>query len=188
MRKRDYSLQKEEVDSIVQVMKHDPRSEVVQRATAIHMLHLGQDALSVAEKLAVCKSTVHNWHQRWREGGIEALANEPRSGRPSKTNETYREALEQALDSHPAVFGYSFQIWTLERLVEHLEEQTGIRLSIGRLEFWLERWDYVYRRPQQNLTHKQDAQAKAQMAERLESLKKEVSKTISSSSLWTKRA
>jgi len=188
MRKRNYSLQAEELESIVQAMKHDPRSEVVQRATAIHLLHLGHDALEVAEKLAVCKSSVHNWHQRWREGGIEALANEPRSGRPSKATETYRQALEKALKAHPSDFGYRFQIWTLERLLEHLEQETGIRLSIGRLEFWLARWGYVYRRPKQTLAHKQDAQAKAEMAERLESLKKVVSKEVSSSSLWTKQA
>jgi len=188
MRKRNHSLQTEELERIVQAMKHDPRSEVVQRATAIHLLHLGHDALEVAEKLAVCKSTVHNWHQRWREGGIEALANEPRSGRPSKATSTYREALESALAAHPSDFGYSFQIWTLERLVEHLEQETGIRLSIGRLEFWLERWGYVYRRPQESLVHKQDSQAKTEMAERLESLKKVAPKAVSSSSLWTKRA
>ena len=188
MRKRNHTLQAEDLESIVQAMKHDPRSEVVQRATAIHLLHLGHDARWVAEKLAVCKSSVHNWHQRWREGGIEALANEPRSGRPSKATETYRQALEKTLEGHPSDFGYSFQIWTLERLVEHLERETGIRLSIGRLEFWLERWDYVYRRPQQTLAHKQDVQAKAEMAERLESLKKAVPKAVSSSSLWMKRA
>jgi transposase len=188
MRKRDYSLQNEDLEQIVQAMKHDPRSEVVQRATALHLLHLGHDALEVAQKLAVCKASVHNWYRRWRAGGVEALANEARSGRPSKASAPYRAALEKALASHPSVFGYDFQIWTLERLVAHLEGETGIHLSVGRLEFWLDRWGYVYRRPKQVLTHKQDAQAKAAMAERLEGLKKAVVKELSNSSLWTKRA
>jgi transposase len=169
-------------------MKYDPRSEVVQHATAIHLLHLGYDALEVARKLAVCKASIHNWQQRWREGGIEALADKPRSGRPSKTNASYREVVEKTLASAPAEFGYPFQIWTLERLGEHLERETGIHLSPGRLEVWLARWGYVYRRPKHDLTHRQDAQAKAETAMRLDELKKEVEKALSSSSLWTKQA
>lgn len=188
MNKRDYTLQKDELETVLNAIKHDPRSKVVQRATAIHLLHLEQDALVVCRQLGVSKASIHNWHKRWRENGIEGLADQARSGRPSKADETYQSVLEKTLASHPSEWGYAFQIWTLERLREHMKQETGIDLSIGRIEYWLGKWGYVYRRPKYSLTHKQDQEAKRQMDKRLDELKKEVNKGLSSSSLWTKQA
>jgi transposase len=188
MNKRDYTLQQDEIKTVLTAIKHDPRSKVVQRATAIHLLHVEQDALVVAKQLGVSKASIHNWHKRWRSDGIEGLADEARSGRPRKADETYQSVLENTLERHPSEWGYPFQIWTLERLREHMKQETGIDLSIGRLEYWLGQWGYVYRRPKYSLTHKQDTEAKEQMEERLNELKKEVNKALSSSSLWTKQA
>lgn len=188
MNKRDYTLPKDELEIVLSAIKHDPRGKVVQRATAIHLLHVEQDVVKVAGQLGVSKASIHNWHRRWREDGIEGLADQPRSGRPRKANETYQSVLENTLASHPSDWGYAFQIWTLKRLREHMKQETGIDLSIGRIEYWLGQWGYVYRRPKYSLTHKQDPEAKEQMEQRLDEVKKEVNKGLLSSSLWTKQA
>lgn len=95
--------------------------------------------------VSASRSSVQNWHQRWREGA--GVTNKPMPGRPPKANATYREVLEQTLETGPHALGYVFSVWTLERLSQHLARETGIHLSVGRLAEWLERWGYVYRRP-----------------------------------------
>ena len=183
----NYQLRDEELKLLESAMAHDPRSEVVRRATAIRLLHQGHKPEKVGEMLSASRASVQNWHQRWREGGLEALANRPILGRPPKASQTYRELLEATLETDPHDLGYSFSIWTLERLVAHLERETGIALSVGRLNEWLERWGYVYRKPKKDLKHKQDAQVRQEVQAWLDELKKESAAKPAVYSIWTKR-
>ena len=182
----NYTLNDDELKQIESAMQHDPRTEVVRRATAIHALHLGHKPEVVAQMVRAGKSTVGTWHRQWRAEGVEGLADRPRSGRPAKANQTYQAALEKSLTQSPADYGYTFAVWTLDRLAEHLEHETGIRLSIGRLQVWLERLGYVYRRPKRDLRHRQDPEARAEMRRWLEEIKKTPLPEKSSSSLWMK--
>jgi len=182
----NYTLTDNELQEIEQTIKHDPRAEVVHRATAIRLFHQGYAAAEIASMLSVSRASVQNWHMRWREGGIEGLADKPIPGRKPKANQTYREALEQTLSTDPHELGYAFSVWTLDRLSQHLEHETGIALSSGRLAEWMSRWGYAYHRPKQDLSHKQDADVRQQVQEWLDALKKQPNTGIAGSSLWTK--
>lgn len=131
--------------------------------------------------------TVYGWLNRWRKDGIPGLANKPKSGRPTKTDDAYSQALERVLEQEPKDLGYDFAIWTVDRLRAHLEKETGIALSEPRLRALMKRKGYRYRRPKHDLGHLQDKEAKSQAADVLETLKKRALETISSSSLWTKQ-
>jgi transposase len=183
----DYHLTDEELEAIETAIHHDKRAEVRQRCTVIRLLHLGHKADEVAEMYAVSKPTIYGWFARWKAGGIEGLAIKPRSGRPSKTDDTYRQKLEEVIDKEPKELGYDFAVWTIDRLRLHMEKETGIRLSESRLRALIKRQGYRYRRPKYDLSHLQDKDAKARADEVLEGLKKRSSETISSSSLWTKQ-
>jgi transposase len=182
----NYTLTDHELQEIEQTMKHDPRAEVVHRATAIRLFHQGHKAEEIAGMLSVSRASIQNWHVRWRNGGIEALADKPIPGRKPKANQTYREVLDKTLFSDPHELGYAFSVWTLDRLSQHLEQATGIRLSPGRLAEWMSRWGYVYRRPKQDLSHKQDAHVRQQVQQWLDELKKQPKRGTANSSLWTK--
>lgn len=82
-KKLDYTLDDEQVKTIEDALNHEKRAEVVRRATAIRLLHLGHAAPDVAQMMAVSLATVYLWHHRWVEKGLEGLANQPKSGRPS---------------------------------------------------------------------------------------------------------
>lgn len=183
----DYTLTEEQVQQVEHAIVHDPRAEVVRRATAIRLLHQGHTPQAVGGMLAASRASVQSWSQRWREGGLEALANLPIPGRPPKATPTYRAVLEQTLETDPHRWGYSFSVWTLERLVAHLERETGIALSPGRLQTWLERWGYVYRRPKTDLSHQQDDAAREDARVWLDELKKQPKTGLAAFSLWTKR-
>jgi len=85
---------------------------VVQRSIAIRLLHLGHWPEEVAEMQAASKPTIYGW---W-SGGIEALANQPKSGRPPKADDAYSLALIKVLEKEPSEVGYDFTIWTVEWL------------------------------------------------------------------------
>jgi transposase len=84
---QDYHLSTEELKAIEQAIKHDRRPEVVQRCIAIRLLHLGHKPEQVAKMQAVSKPTIYGWFHRWQRGGVEALANLPKSGRPPKADD-----------------------------------------------------------------------------------------------------
>jgi transposase len=183
----NYQLKDDEVALLEQAIRHDERPEVRQRATAIRMLHLGKHPTEVADVLAVSLPTIYNWHARYREAGLEGLANRPKSGRPGIADEDYCQILAETLEQSPPDLGYAFTVWTVKRLCDHLEKKTGKRLSESRLRHLLKEKDYRYKRPKHDLHHLQDPEAKDQARELLEELKKGASETISGSSLWTKR-
>lgn len=182
-----YQLTDEEVGILEQAIRHDERPEVRQRATAIRMLHLDKHPSEVAEVLAVSLPTIYNWHARWRTDGLEGLANRPKSGRPGIADEEYCRVLEETLEKAPAELGYAFTVWTVKRLRDHLEKETGKDLSESRLRHLMKEKDYRYRRPKHDIHHLQDPEAKEQARQLLEGLKKGADETISGSSLWTKR-
>jgi transposase len=181
-----YQLKPKELAEIEKAMRQDKRAEVRQRALVIRLVHLGQKPEAVAEQQMVSVPTIYNWHKLWREGGIEGLANKPKTGRPAKATAGYCQKLEEMLEKEPSEYGYRFAIWTSDRLRTHLEKETGVLLSEGRFRALLKKRGYRYRRPKHDLSHLQDEKAKKKAEKLLEEMKKRASETISSSSLWTK--
>jgi transposase len=187
MRTRDYTLSEQEQAQLEQIIRTDKRQKVVQRATAIRMLGLGQTTSQVSEALLVTTACVRNWFNRWRQQSIAGLANQAKAGRPRQATEAYWQVIDQALQSDPASLGYAFTIWTVERLRDHAERATGKRLNANYLAEQMKRRGYVYRRPKLDLAHQQDAQAREQAAAALEALKKTPKQGILHFSLWTKQ-
>ena len=185
-RKTDYQLNETELSQLKEAIRKHPKAEVRQRATAIHLLHLAYKPEEVSKQLMVSKPTIYNWHRRYREGSLDGLANQPK-GRPKrKADETYCQELETALDQDPDELGYSFSIWSVERLRDHLQEKTGVKLSVSRLRVIMRQNGYVYRRPKHDLTDLQDPQAREAAKEWLDELKKAPKQERSTYSLWTK--
>jgi transposase len=186
-KKIEFTLTKDEITQVKQAIKRDKRPEVRQRAMAIRMLGEGQRPSEVAEFLSVTMPSIYGWWQRWKEGGIDGLANKPHKPGKRKAVAAYRQALDEALNKEPSEYGYNFAIWTRERLRDHLKQETGVKLSINWLGEVMKAEGYEYRRPKHDLTHLQNQTEKELAKELLDELKKTSSQTISSSSLWTKR-
>jgi len=185
---RDYHLTDQGMTAVETAIRRDKRPEVRQRCTAIRLLHMGHKPEEVAEMQAVSKPTIYSWIERWRNGGVDALANQPKSGRPLKADDEYTLALMEVIEKEPSELGYDFAIWTIDRLRAHLEKATGIALSSSRFRALLNRKGFRYRRPKYDLGHLQDKEAKEKAAELLEELKKRsLEEKKSNSSLWTKQ-
>ncbi|MDP9476386.1 MAG: helix-turn-helix domain-containing protein [Actinomycetota bacterium] len=83
---------------------------------------LGRDLGEVAAWSGRTPRTVRRWLGMFaRGGGIEAMADAPRSGRPARADDTYLNALEEAADASPREeLGLGFDVWTSERLSAYL--------------------------------------------------------------------
>lgn len=186
-KRKDFTLTDAQVEVLTEAVKQNKRPEVVRRATAVHLLHQGHRVADVAQSLSVSKPIIYAWYDRFVSKGVAGLADKPKRKRSHKVTDEYIKLLEAALSHEPAHFGYEFAIWTRERLRDHLEQETGTRVSLNWMGQVLKSQGYVLRRPKHDLSHRQDPVAKAAAQEALEALKKSRSQTISSSSLWTKR-
>jgi transposase len=126
-------LTKNELRLIEKAISSDPRREVRQRATAVLMLHLGKPPKKVAVMLEVSLGTIYNWRRRWLKGGVEGLANRPKSGRPPKVDRKFRRILKNTLEVAPPKIGYEFEEWNAKRLRDHLARRTGTHLSVSHI-------------------------------------------------------
>lgn len=143
----DYSLSEVELKIIRRSMASDERPEVRQRATAVHMLHQGMEPQAVADAMAITLGSVYKWHARWREGGLEGLAEQPKSGAPRKADEAYWQRVEEIIMTLPSVLGHSFTVWTSNRIVEQIFLETGIRLSPSRFCAVMQERGHIHRLP-----------------------------------------
>ena len=181
----EYTLTGDELAVVRRAIVQDKRPEVRQRATALHLLHQGRKPGEVAAALAVTLGSIYKWHARWRSAGVDGLANLPKSGAPVKADEAYWQRVGQLLETEPLALGYDFTVWPVERLIEHMQQETGIHLSVSRFRTVLQQRGYVYRRPKHDLKSLQDAEARQSAEAWLAELKKAPWTKSSSSSLWT---
>ena len=98
------------------------------------------------------------WLRRFAEHGLDALADDPRAGRPPKADAPYCAALETAVLTPPPALGLPFDVWTSDRLGAYLAEQTGVRVAPGWIRALLAHRDFVCGRPKHTLKHRQDPQ------------------------------
>lgn len=132
---------------------------VRERLEMVKAADQGQSLASIAAWSGRSVETVRRWLTRFAEGGVDAVADAPRPGRPSKADAAYLEALEQAVATTPSTLGLQFDVWTSGRLRAYLLEQTGVAVSAGWLRALLARQCFTYGRPKHTLGHLQDAAA-----------------------------
>lgn len=186
-KKLNYTLTAGELLIVRQAIARDKRPEVRHRATALHLLHQGMKPDKVADTVAVSLGSIYKWHARWREGGLDALTNRPKSGAPPKADEGYWQRVEEVVEQEPGAFGYDFAVWTAERLIAHMAAETGVELSANRFRVVMRKRGYVHRRPKHDLKSLQDPQARAVAEAQLNELKRGRLPESITSSLWTKQ-
>lgn len=127
-----------------------------ERLEMVKAAALGQDLDAIARWSGRRPETVRRWLAAYQEGGIEALADAPRRGRPPKADAAYLAALEAAVETAPRALGLPFDVWTSGRLSAYLTQHTGTRIAPGWLRVLLHQQRFACGRPKHGLTHLQD--------------------------------
>jgi transposase len=132
-----------------------------ERLEMIKAVALGQDEASIAAWSGRSVRTVRRCLTRFRRGGLTALPDRARSGRPPRADAAYQAALRDAVTTAPPALGLPFDVWTATRLNAYLAEQTGVRLNSVWLRTLLARAGFTIGRPKHTLHHLQDPAAVA---------------------------
>src|SRR5438105_740030 len=112
----------------------------------------GLSAPAIASIVRESDDTVGRWLKRYRAEGVEGLWDAPRSGRPASVTAAYRAALLSAVRRRPRSLGLPFSVWSLQRLVDYLAEQTGLRVSQATMSRQLQQAGIVLSRPQHKVS------------------------------------
>ena len=125
------------------------------RTRAQMVLLAGEQGLSAPAIAAIVREsddTVGRWLKRYMAEGVVGLLDAPKSGRPSKLSEAYRTELVSVVRRRPRSLNLPFSLWTLQRLVDYMAEQTGQRVALNTLRAALKQADIVLSRPQHTIS------------------------------------
>lgn len=138
------------------------------RAECVRLSGQGRTASEVAGILAVHPVTVRRALHRFAVGGLPALADAPRCGRPPKVTRADLTAMEEMLDAAAEDGGSS---WTLPRLAAWLERERGVEIHSARLSVLLKRDGFRYKRTRTSVRHKADEALQRIAKDQLEGLR-----------------
>jgi transposase len=160
--------QREQVEQ--QLQRTDLPRRMRERLEMVKAAALGDDVGRIARWSGRSVVRVEHWLQRFATGGVAALADAPRSGRPLQADAAYVAAMEQALETPPTALGLPFDVWTSQRLALYLQQQTGVHICPGWLRGLLAQHGWVCGRPKHTLKHLQHPAAVAASRVELEAL------------------
>lgn len=150
--------------------RRDLAPRVRERLEMVKGVALGQSLADVTRWSGRTERTVRRWLVACASGGMAALADAPRGGRPARADGAYLAALEQAVETPPRQLGLLFDAWTSDRLSAYLAQTTGVRIAPGWIRALLARRRYRTGRPKHTLGHLQDATARTACEQELQAV------------------
>jgi len=132
------------------------KTEIPRVRTRAQMVLLSAEKKLTADEIAsiVRESsvTVLRWLHRYIAEGIQGLLDAPRSGRSSILTNEFRKRLLEVVRRRPRSLELEFSMWTLQRLVDFMAEDTGTRVSTETIRRALAKEDIVFSRPQHTIS------------------------------------
>jgi len=112
------------------------------RVRAGRLLQQGKKPAEVARLVRAPRQTVYRWLDVLNDGGIDALRNMSKGGRPARLDAAQHDKLREMLLVGPQAAGFGTDLWTLKRVRQVIEKRFGVRYSevhvwrlLGRLGF-----------------------------------------------------
>jgi transposase len=165
-------LSSQEAHGIEALFRRGANARTRRRAQAVRLSAKGYTVPEVADILGCTQGSVHNWLDRFESGGVGALADRPRSGRPPLATPDYRHRLVEAVKADPHALGYPFTVWTLTRLRAHMARELGVLLSESRVRQVMKEEGLVFKRPKHTLAKQRDPEVFREIQAMLDDLKK----------------
>jgi transposase len=103
------------------------------RKQAAKLFRKGKSQADVARELEVSRQSVSRWHAEWLEGGAGALRAAGRAGRLPHLDQADLRRVERRLGKGPLGNGYPTDMWTLRRVAEVIEDETGVAYHPGHV-------------------------------------------------------
>ncbi|BCS93787.1 helix-turn-helix domain-containing protein [Metallosphaera javensis (ex Sakai et al. 2022)] len=109
------------MEELEKTYREEKNARIRQRILGVKMYLVdGFREYRVAEVLGVSYSTVKKWVAKYKRGGVGALRDRPRSGRPRKYSS---EEVKKVLETSPRELGYNLEGWTMRALNAELRKR-----------------------------------------------------------------
>ena len=96
------------------------------RKRAGQLFRQGKTQAEVVRELGVSRQSVSRWYADWKSGGVQALRGARRAGRLPLLDEADLKRVARQLKKGPLANGYATDMWTLARVGEVIEAETGV--------------------------------------------------------------
>ena len=103
------------------------------RKRAARLFDRGATQADVARELEVSRQSVSRWYADWRAGGTKALKAAGRAGRMPRLTKVQLRQIDRALRKGPQAHGFGTDLWTLDRVAQVIEAETGVRYHPGHV-------------------------------------------------------
>jgi transposase len=104
------------------------------RLHGLLLLTAGHSCREVAELFGEDDTTVQRWVHRVAQGGLQALRESERPGRPRSVDAAQWRQLQTDLQKSPQDFGLTAVLWDGVTLSEHLRRRFGVRLGVRQCQ------------------------------------------------------
>ncbi len=119
------------------VRRRSPQHWLVERTKIVLLSHQGLRIIEIGAALSLDHEVVRRWRKRFLDGGLDALKDRPRSGRPSVIAVRVSQKVTTLIVQLPRRFGSPLARWSLRALVEFLRGQWGWQVSRSSLSRFL---------------------------------------------------
>jgi transposase len=106
---------------------------LVERSQMVLWAAEGMSGPEIGRRLGRDVDTVYRVLNRFEGERLAGLRDQARSGRPAEYDEIERGRLVAAARTNPQQVGRPFGSWTLDRLVEYVNQEVGIPISRAQL-------------------------------------------------------
>lgn len=128
-------------------LTHCSEQRVCRRLLALLDVDRGRSIAEIARSLQVDRRSIHNWVRAYRlAGGVEALSDQPRPGRPSLWDDALRTLLEEVLRKTPFAYGYRATTWTVPLLQQFFQQRHNQPMAESTLRRALHGIGYSWKR------------------------------------------
>jgi transposase len=143
------------------------------RMRAADLFEAGIIPAEIARQVGVTHQIVSEWRKAWWRSGRDGLRAVGRAGRKPKLNEAQLAKVQEALVRGAEANGYTTDLWTLPRVAEVIERQTGVSYHPGHVWYVLrDQLDWTWQRPARRAVERNEEAIEHWVKKRWPQLKK----------------
>jgi transposase len=126
------------------------------RKRAAELFRQGKTQADVVRELDVSRQSVSRWHADWKAGGATALRGAGRAGRLPLLDAADLKRVARQLEKGPLANGYATDMWTLSRVGEVIEAETGVAYHQSHVWRILRQMGWSRQRPARRAVERDD--------------------------------
>ena len=134
-------------EALLRKAEEIPGAWVGIRIAAFLLMLAGWNSTQIAELFGLSRWGAVKLIQRANLGGLKALEDQPRSGRPSQFDAKVLNALDEALSKPPQDYGLARNRWDGVVVVEYLKRFHHITVQVRHAQRLIKKLGYSLRRP-----------------------------------------